>query len=212
MNSEKSGILLDLQYLPPVQWWAKSVSADKVLLEACEHYTKGSYRNRCHIAGAQGVLPLSIPLRSGKNSQKPIKEVRIADDAGWQAQHRTSIRSAYGKSPFYEFYADDIMPFFEKTYTFLWDWNIELIQCLVDLIGLDVTFEETKTYQKETGEDLLDFRGGVHPNPRKQIADPDFEPQAYQQVFTEKHGFLPNLSILDALFCKGPELILMLEA
>ena len=203
-------LLIDLSYLPPLQWFSKVNAREKVTLEACEHYRKGSYRNRCHIAGAQGLLRLSVPLTAGKNAQMPVREVRIAAEQPWQQQHWQSIQSAYGKSPFFEYYADDLRPFYEKKYERLWDWNFALLQCVTELIGADVTYTFSDTYYKVPPPDTLDFRGGVHPNPHKALPDPEFEHVPYEQVFTEKHGFLPNLSILDALFCKGPETILLL--
>ena len=206
---QKNTILLDLQYLPPLQWFSKITKYETVILEASEHYVKGSYRNRCHIAGAQGLLRLSVPLKGGKNAQTPIREVGISNVTPWQYQHWESIQSAYGKSPFFEYYVDDLKPIFEKEYDKLWDLNYDLVQSIVDMLDLDVTFALTETYKKQTEETILDFRGGIHPNPAKAMEDPDFEVKTYEQVFTEKYDFLENLSILDVLFCKGPETVLL---
>jgi len=206
---KKSTVLLDLQYLPPLQWFSKISKYETVLLEASENYVKGSYRNRCHIASAQGLLRLSVPLKGGKNAQTPIREVGISNAMPWQYQHWESIQSAYGKSPFFEYYADDLKPFFLKEYDKLWNWNYDLLQCLVEILDLEVTFGLTETYKKQTEETVVNFRGGIHPNPAKSITDPDFVVKEYGQVFTEKYGFLPELSILDALFCKGPETVLL---
>lgn len=210
MKRKQPNILLDLQYLPSIQWFSKIIGREVVYLESCEHYAKGSYRNRCHIACAQGLQRLSIPLKKGKNAQKPISEVEIAYETAWQAQHWQSIQSAYGKAPFFEYYSDDLKPFYTKKYEKLWDFNYGLLQVLIDLVGVEVTFKPTETYQLETDESILDFRGGVHPNVKKELPDADFVIKPYAQIFEEKHGFLPNLSILDALFCKGPESILLL--
>ncbi len=206
---KNSTILLDLQYLPPLQWFSKITKYETVLLEASEHYVKGSYRNRCHIAGAQGLLRLSVPLKGGKNAQTPIREVGISNAMPWQYQHWESIQSAYGKSPFFEYYVDDLKPIFEKEYDKLWDLNYDLALCIVEMLDLDVTFGLTETYKKQTEEGILDFRGGIHPNPTKAMEDSEFTAKAYEQVFTEKYDFLENLSILDAIFCKGPETVLL---
>ena len=112
---EKS-ILLEIQYLPSLQYVSKLLQCPKIYLEQHENYSKGSYRNRCHIAGAQGLQRLSIPLEGGKHQQQPIREVRISNDESWQSQHWTSIKSAYGKSPFFEHYADVFLPFYKKEY------------------------------------------------------------------------------------------------
>lgn len=152
-----------------------------------------------------------MPLAGGKHAQTPVAEVGISDETPWQYQHWQSIQSAYGKSPFFEFYADDLRPFYEKKYNKLWDWNYDLLLCLTELSGLETEFKLTENYEKTPPADILDFRGGVHPNPQKALPDPDFTARPYGQVFTEKHGFLPNLSIIDLLFCKGPETVLFLE-
>ena len=119
-------ILLETQYLPSIQYCSKFCSADPVVIEQHENYRKGTYRNRSHIASANGLLRLTIPLQKGKNQQQNIRTVRIAYNQPWQAQHWTSIQSAYGNSPFFEFYADELQPFFKKKETFLWDWNFQL--------------------------------------------------------------------------------------
>lgn len=195
--------LLSLHYLPCVQWFSKMVQGEAVI-EQHEHYVKGSYRNRCHIVGANGVLPLSIPLAKGKNQHKPIREVKISYMDNWQKLHWQSIQSAYGNAPFFEFYADDIRPFFEKKMPFLFDFNLQLLHCLIEAWDLDtslVSFSDSYT-KSPNGKD---FRTSISPKPHRQLPDEDFVARPYAQVFTEKHGFLANVSVLDLLFCTGPE-------
>jgi hypothetical protein len=153
-------------------------------VEACEHYQKGSFRNRCHIAGPNGVQRLSIPLVKGKHNQMPIKEVRIAYDEPWQVRHWRSIRTAYGNAPYFEHYADDLAPHYEKHYTFLFDLNLELLRLVL--------------------QQKLGWQGEIVLSTSYIPADlPKDLPQQYPQVFEDKHGFLPDLSILDLLFCCG---------
>lgn len=204
-------ILLELQYLPPVQYMSKLAHYPKVFIEAQENYGKASYRNRAHIAGANGILRLSVPLVSGKNAQKPIREVQIAYDEPWQKHHWESMQSAYGNAPFFQHYADALQPFFERHYEFLFDWNWEILARVCQLIGLQPNIECTSEYQNLTTDDVLDFRNAISPKPKKQQPDPHFQPAWYAQVFEEKHGFLPNLSILDLLFCAGPETLAILQ-
>lgn len=206
---KKNTIILDLQYLPPIQWFAEAMAYEKVYLESQENYSKGSYRNRCHIVAAQGIQRLTVPLSGGKSSQMPIQNVKISYDADWQHQHWHSIQSAYGNAPFFEFYVDDIKPFYEKKYTSLWEWNYQLLQCINEALGLDIDLHFTTVYNKEVAAKVKDYRNGVHPNPKKAASSTVYEAQPYEQVFAEKHGFLPNMSILDALFCKGPETLLL---
>ena len=209
--SIKSAILLESQYLAPIQYFSKFIGYKNIYLEKCEHYIKGTYRNRCHIAGVNGILRLSIPLKKGKNEQQSIREVQISNDTHWQSHHWHSIRSAYGNAPYFEFYGDTLQPFFKKKYTYLYDFNLELLQTINQLIGIHTPIIETTEYQTIAGYDVRDARNAIHPKPRYHQADPHFQNQKYAQVFEEKTGFLPNLSILDLLFCTGPQAILILE-
>jgi len=201
---QETSILMELPYLPCIQFFSKIIQG-KVFLEQCENYNKGSYRNRCHIASVHGVQVLSIPLMGGKHQQQPIREVKISYDYPWNSQHWTAIKSAYGKSPFFEFYADDFEIFYKKKYEFLWDWNWDLLQIVIPFLQINTDFHFTQAYQKTTPENILDFRNAISPKQNKALADEAFTPFKYGQVFEDQNGFLPNLSILDLLFCTGPE-------
>ncbi len=205
-----SAILLELHYLPSVQYCTKFLMYSTVIIEQQENYSKGSYRNRCHIASANGLLKLSIPLKGGKHQQLPIRDTRIAYEMPWQNQHWQSIQSAYGNAPYFEYYADEIRPFYEKKHTFLFDFNWALQEVLFSHLGIDTAIQLSQQYEKETQENTLDFRNKVSPKANK-VPDSNFAPVKYSQVFEEKSGFLPNLSILDLLFCSGPHSILILE-
>ncbi len=205
-------VLLELQYLPPVQYFTKLVDCPALWIEQCEHYQKGSYRNRCHIAGPNGLHRLSIPLVKGKNEQLPIREVRIAHAQPWPKRHWQSIRTAYGNSPFFFHYADQLRPLFEKKFDFLFDFNLALLRKLLALMELDVPLQLTAEYHAPAPAGVCDWRGGIFPKKHRQKEDPAFRPSPYPQVFAEKHGFLPNLSILDLLFCTGPQASMILAA
>ena len=110
-------ILLNLAYLPPVVWFQKIKQVDSVYIEKQEHYVKQSYRNRCHVLGANGVLPLTIPIISTHDKQL-ITDVKISYDEKWQQQHWRTIESAYRNSPYFIYYADALKPFYQKKYTF----------------------------------------------------------------------------------------------
>ena len=173
---------------------------------------KGSYRNRCHIAGPNGLLRLSIPLEKGKNEQQSIKSVRIAYHESWQNQHWNSIKTAYSSAPYFEFYADGLAEFYNKKYELLYDFNWEILQFLLEQIPVEATIEESEEYKKQPGPQILDGRNSIFPKKHRQKEDLYFEAKAYPQVFEEKNGFLPNLSILDLLFCYGPQTPLHLES
>ena len=136
-----------------------------------------------------------------------IKDVKVYNADNWQLQHWRAIKSAYGKSPYFEFYADELLPYFEKKYDFLLDWNMDLLQFIVDVLNLPVDIQLTDSYYS-TNEAILDYRNNITP---KMPTNTTFQDVYYGQVFEDKHGFIPNLSILDLLFCKGPEAILLLD-
>ncbi len=169
-------------------------------LEACEHYQKGSYRNRCHLAGPNGVQRLSIPLLHGKHQQTPIREVRIAPGTDWPKQHWRSIRTAYGNAPFFEHYADELAPFYEKSWPFLFDFNLELLQFVLGKIGYRGEISCSETFLPRQTARAGDFREMLRPNAPVPAW---FSPLPYAQVFTDRHGFLPDLAVLDLLMCCG---------
>jgi hypothetical protein len=158
-----------------------------------------------------GLLRLSLPLAGGKNQQQPIRDVKLKYDEPWQSQHWTAIKSAYGKSPFYEHYEHRFLSIFQKKYEYLWDWNWDLLQVILDIISLEKNIDLTAEFEKEPSNDILDFRNKISPKENKQFDDGDFNQAKYVQVFEAENGFLPNLSILDLIFCAGPESIIYLE-
>jgi hypothetical protein len=206
-------LLIELQYLPSTQYFAKLLRHEEVLLEQKEHYRKGSYRNRCYIAGANGVLMLSIPLVKGKNEQQDIRQTRISEeDSSWRNQHWRTIQSAYGNSPFFEYYGDELKAFYQKKYEYLWDFNYDLLLWITKKLQLDVSITLTAEYQAAPSGDTADWRNAIHPKQHKQRADEHFKAAYYPQAFEDRHGFLSNLSILDLLFCSGPGAGLILES
>ena len=205
--STGSSIILEIQYLPSIQYFSKLKRFEKVLIEQHEHYNKGSYRNRAHIASANGLERLSIPLVKGKNEQQPIRETKIAWYEPWAKRHWQAIHSAYGNAPFFDYYEDELRPYFMQQYTYLFDWNLELIVKIHRLLELDSKLIFTETYHREMPDGIIDFRNSIAPRAKVNVPDPYFTEIPYAQVFMEKHGFLSGLSILDLLFCTGPEAI-----
>lgn len=210
MDNQKTEVLLSTAYLAPIQYFTKLVSYQQIYIEYCESYLKQSYRNRTVILAANGPLQLSMPVADGPRAKGPIKDLKLSFDQPWQLMHWRGISSAYNSSPFFEYYADDLSPFFhEKKWKYLLDFNLEIQDTILKAINLNVDIKPTIGYypQGEVPETTADFRYAIHPKPQKQEADPHFFPTPYTQVFNEKWGFIPNLSILDLLFSEGPETI-----
>jgi hypothetical protein len=206
-------ILLSTAYFPPVQYFSKlSAGKGQVILERHEHYDKQSYRNRCTILTSNGLLDLIVPVAKNIPPKVPITEVKIACDKPWQKLHLKAIESAYRRSPFYEYYIDELMPFFTERYLYLYDLNLQIITTLCRLAQVPFRPVESSEYQREDLPGVADFRSGIHPKRSRQKTDPSFTPFAYTQVFSEKFDFQPNLSALDLLFNMGPDMTGVLKA
>lgn len=198
-------ILLELHYLGSVPYYSKFLLHPQVWVEQHENYRKGSFRNRCHIATANGVLPLSIPLLKGKHQQAPIREVKVDNQSNWQQQHWRSIKTAYGNSPFFEYYAQEIAALYEQSHSYLFDFCWSAHQLLMQLLQLAPSVAFTDAYALQAPPDVVDFRHQLLPKNYTHYQDSHYKALPYPQVFEDRQGFLPNLSILDLLFCTGPE-------
>ena len=204
--------LLQTTYFGPIQWYQKLYRYDRCLIEQHDSYQKQTYRNRCVIATANGLQALTVPVEHNTNCQL-VKDLRISDHNQWRKVHWNALQSAYSESPFFEYYVDDIRPFFERRYDFLIDFNETIRQKICELIDIHPHIEYTTEYVKPTANSqqpiaFSDFREVIHakhPQP-----DADFEAKPYWQVFQHRYGFQPNLSILDLLFCMGPESVFYL--
>lgn len=156
--------------------------------------------------------PLSLTIPTNHNTSLAMKDIRISDHANWRHVHWNALLSAYGESPFFEYYQDDIRPFFEKKYEFLFDFNMETTEKMIELLDIRPKISITEAYiqSKELKEEdeIKDFRDAIRP--KKPLPDAEFVPQRYYQVYEQKHSFLPNMSILDLLFNEGNEAIFYL--
>ena len=288
--------ILSTTYFGPVQWYQKLCRCSTVYMERCDSYRKQTYRNRCVIAAANGPQVLTVPVERPSGGGKLLtRDVRISDHGNWRHLHWHALMSAYSESPFFDYYADDLRPFFERRWEFLFDFNEAIRATLCSLLDIHPDVRPTNRYlgneelrpfgneglrmkneenvppgqgdryslihapstfhprvhprvhprpggfatRQDVGEDVgerilipnsckdegnvlqgqggggtppfatphsspvSDFRDAIdpkHPQP-----DADFEPRPYYQVFASRHGFLPNLSVLDLLFNMGPE-------
>ena len=198
-------VLSELHFLPPIASFIHFKAADEILLESCENYQKGSYRNRCYVVGANGLQRLSLPLEKGKNNQLPIRDVELNFNQDWPRQHWQSIRSAYGNAPFFPYYADELTPLFTDPPALLWDFNLSFLKTIFRLLQWDKPIRLTEEFLADYPAKIIDIREKITPksSPPGSAAQQNFV--AYSQVFLERHGFIANLSILDLLFCQGPQ-------
>jgi len=203
-TSSRSAIgLLSISYLGPIQYFTKFLIYQRIIIERFDHYTKQTFRNRSIIYGANGSLTLSIPVIKGDEHKTYVKDVRIDYGKGWQKLHWKGIESAYRSSPFYEFYIDILSDFYFKRYTFLFDFNMEILSRFLEFLEISVSPELSEEYLSPPPGDIVDLREIIHPK-KSYKSDPSFSPVRYNQVFQEKHGFLPNLSIIDLICNEGP--------
>lgn len=205
-------VLLSTAYFAPIEYFAAIANADNLLIEGCEIYQKQSYRTRCSINGSNGVLVLTVPvLRGAELSHKqPIKDIAIDYSKPWVMQHKRAIEASYRNSPFFEYYVDDIFPILDREIESLFTLNMNLTLKMLELIGIDKSLNITTDYSKEFKG--LDLREAIHPKRESTLLTDLKLEKPYYQVFTNKQGFISNLSILDLLFNEGPNTISFLEA
>ena len=194
---------LSTAYLAPIQYYSKLSTFDEIRIETTENYQKQTYRNRCLIAVANGTQILTVPIKKPETLKVLTRDIRISNHGNWRHLHWNALVSAYNMSPFFEYYADDFCPFYEKKYTFLIDYNEALQAIICNLLDIKPKITHTEIYEPSVEND---FRNVI--DPRHPLFDETFTVRPYYQVFREKHGFIPNLSIVDLLFNMGPESVL----
>jgi hypothetical protein len=196
-------LLLSTAYLPPVGYIAAIARYKEVTIEKHETYLKQSYRNRCIIAGANGPQALAVPVLRGSFHKTPVDEVRIDYSRRWVPVHIRSFVSAYRNAPYYDFYADELLKIISSGESLLLNLNMQLLKFIVGTIGIKTEITLTGSFVKpEISES--DLRYSISPkskNPyRREIV---FNP--YTQLFSDRHGFIPDISIIDLIFNMGPE-------
>jgi len=198
----EKGAVFPLFYLPSIEYFSKILKhKDNLILENAENFQKQSYRNRATIHSPNGPLDLIVPLIRGSKNHTLLKDVRISYDFNWQRLHWMSLETSYRSSAYFEYYEDDMHIFYQKKWDFLFDYNKDLLRLLIRLLKVNITYGYTNSFEK-TYTDLHDYREIIHP---KRPSETNFKP--YFQVFQERNGFLPNLSIVDLIFNQGPQSI-----
>ena len=208
IKSDSTSLLIELHYLPCLDYMSGVVQFGDVRLEAQEHYQKQSYRNRCYVLTANKLDVLTVPVQQGTHHQ-PIRDLRIDTTQAWQMHHWRCLQAAYGKAPFFEYYAPDFERVYKKSWTFLFDLNYELLTICLKLMRVRMPIGLTECYDKPAVIGLFDARSKV--NPRNGTESYVFHnPVVYPQNFGQK--FVPNLSNIDLLFCQGPSSLDVLMA
>lgn len=192
--------ILSTAYLPNILYFSKLLAGEPVLIEAHEHYTKQTFRNRCEIYGANGRQTLSIPVRRVEGNHTPIRLVEVDNTVAWQNNHWRSIKSAYGSAAYFDFVGDVLQPFYAQRHCLLLELNMALLRSICRFMGVSPVVEYTSVFVSAYGDEVDDCRKNIDPKVRQWS---QFGAVEYYQVFAERHGFLPNLSIIDLLFNEG---------
>lgn len=188
-------------YFSPISQYKEIYKSDKITFEFEDNFQKQSFRNRCYIYNGNGKQLLSVPVKHQmKEGRKKTKDTLIENNFPWQDQHFKSIQTAYRTSPYFEFFEDDITPIFEKKYRYLVDLNIDTFLFITDALQISNEFDKTYSYELETTHKDYRYLAERKRQPEK-VTNP------YVQMFDDKHGFIPNLSILDLLFMEGPNAV-----
>ena len=184
-------------YFGSVIYYQHLVRHSNVPIETCEHFPKQSYRNRCDIVSADGILSLSIPVKKPGGSKTPTGEVELANNENWRARHWRAIKTAYQSAPYFDYYGLEVYNLIHRKDELLIDFNEAITKSIIEWLDLPVILSRTNEFHPMQLND-----------PREVLVDKNrnnmFEQSPYIQVFPSEHSFTPNISILDAVFCDGP--------
>ena len=208
MVTDSNHLLIDLHFLPSLEYFCVLKNYKNIQLEKCEHYVKQSYRNRCYIKTSQGVEKLTVPL-TGKHGKVPYGDVAIDYSTRWQSTMCRTIESAYRNSPYYEHYSDELFKIIYSNKSSVFDLNIELLSFCLKSIQWQRLLSMTTQYEKVANAAFSDMRSLITSR-NTYIERGIYRPIKYTQVFGS--SFDENLSVLDLIFCVGPDASGVLEA
>jgi hypothetical protein len=221
-------LIIDIQYFPTTILYKNLYKFSHIVFDSYETYQKVGFRNRCQLAGAEGVINLSVPLVKGRGQKTLVRDVRISGRLPWQAQHWKTIVSCYSRSPWFDHYRDELEGLYQRRFDFLLDWDLTCFDWSLQVLGVKIPVGLTERWEREYSPlDWEDWRGRFRPGSGERPGGWDSGPGSrerpggwdsgpgsgeeglmdrpvrYRQVFEERIGFIPNLSILDLLFCEG---------
>jgi hypothetical protein len=203
-------ILLDLPFAPSIPWCYLYLAHERIWLEKQEHFVKSTFRNRCEIAGPQGVLTLSIPVEGGKDHRRLYRETLMVQDSRWRKVHFQSLASCYRRTPYFEYFESDIQQLYNHPVNHLFDWNVVWLDWILAKMGITPRHTFTSVYEANPSR-AFDARLAVRPGRRDEDFFKDYVSPVYLQAFSSRVGFLPNLSVLDFLFHEGPRAHSLIE-
>lgn len=193
--------IIELQYLPQPIYLALLLKYPNLEVDGYEYYVKQTYRNRCRILTANGIDELTIPVLGG--SKKNIaKDIKIDHSQKWHNRNWRAIQSAYGKAPFFEYYAEDLLRVYDKKHKYLFDLSHELLTQCLEFLEFDIKLKFTSGYHNHKKEPQNDFRSVIRPKSNPSLLN-TYDQVPYQQVFG--NNFVNNLSVIDIIFCEGPQ-------
>ncbi|TVQ90692.1 MAG: hypothetical protein EA393_05600 [Bacteroidetes bacterium] len=198
-------LLLSTAYFPPLEYFVYLMRYDKVFVDVYETYPKQTWRNRCRILSGNGPIDLTVPVEKPFGNHTKTHHVIISSHTRWQKIHWRSIESAYRNAPFFLFYKDMIQSMiFEKSYSALYLLNAHILNTLCSELEIWREFKFTEKFVQESSA-FTDLRFAISPKGKdcKQLNKLTFTP--YYQVFSDRIGFQPDLSILDLMFNLGPD-------
>ncbi len=181
-------MVFSTQFLPSIFWMQSFLKQEEVKIEQWENYQKQGLMNRCKILGAEGIITLSVPLVGGREQKALVKDLRINNSSRWNTDQQRAIKSCYSKAPFFDYYFEPIETILSKKHHNLLDLNMEVLQLLTNWLKWEGNLSFTDSFQNKDQPQL-----------------PNLQSQSYIQVFADRLPFTPNLSILDLLFCTGPQ-------
>ena len=188
---------LTIAWFPPTEYFALLAKYSSVYIEACEHYQKQSYRNRCRIYAADGPQMLNFPVRHREGTfNLPIREIEVDYSTPWVEKAERCIETAYRSSAYFEYYRDELFAILDAHPCSLWELDMRIIRFFLDKIGLRTELVPTTSFAPEHVD--------IHPKRPNAILQENGLVRPYYQVFADRHGFIPNLSVMDLLFNEGP--------
>ena len=189
--------LLPVFYFGPISWYSEFLDENaEINLEQWENFPKQTYRNRTNIYGANGKLSLIIPI--SHNGNRLYRDTEISYREDWQKLHWKSIKTAYQSSPYFEFYEDRLENIFQSDEKNLLKFNLSVLESMLQLLKTEKAYSLNIEYRQSP--DASDFRQKFSAKQQS-----EYDMAEYYQTFSDRYGFLKDLSVLDLICNKGPE-------